>query len=202
MAGWHHQLYGSEFEQALGVSDGQGSLACYSPRGCKKLDKSGDWTELKNIQLSKDLSHYIPWSTGCLTPPWTPSGVVEGQQLWQHGVQSPKRQMANIFVVQSLAMFLVSANLWLTQMSTSKLNPAHHSLLQLSFIRTRTCPPVYMLPMPAFMCYYAIMATSAVAAEILWAVKLKIGTLWYFIEEVCWLWKVIKPCISWGGYFS
>ena len=27
MAGWHHQLYGSEFEQALGVSDGQGSLA-------------------------------------------------------------------------------------------------------------------------------------------------------------------------------
>jgi len=38
MVGWHHQLYGSEFEQALGVSDGQGSLACYSPRGCKESD--------------------------------------------------------------------------------------------------------------------------------------------------------------------
>ena len=26
MVGWHHQLYGYEFEQALGVGDGQGSL--------------------------------------------------------------------------------------------------------------------------------------------------------------------------------
>ena len=26
MVGWHHRLYGHEFEQALGVGDGQGSL--------------------------------------------------------------------------------------------------------------------------------------------------------------------------------
>ena len=31
MAGWHHRLDGPEFEQALGVGDGQGSLACCSP---------------------------------------------------------------------------------------------------------------------------------------------------------------------------
>ena len=31
--GWHHQLKGHEFEQALGVSDGQGSLECCSPWG-------------------------------------------------------------------------------------------------------------------------------------------------------------------------
>ena len=31
MAGWHHQLNGHEFEQALGVVDGQGSLACFTP---------------------------------------------------------------------------------------------------------------------------------------------------------------------------
>ena len=31
MVGWHHQLNGHEFEQALGVGDGQGGLACYSP---------------------------------------------------------------------------------------------------------------------------------------------------------------------------
>ena len=31
MVGWHHCLDGHEFEQALGVSDGQGSLACCSP---------------------------------------------------------------------------------------------------------------------------------------------------------------------------
>ena len=35
MVGQHHQLDGHEFEQALGVGDGQGSLVCYSPRGCE-----------------------------------------------------------------------------------------------------------------------------------------------------------------------
>ena len=29
--GWHHQLDGHKFEQAPGVSDGKGSLACCSP---------------------------------------------------------------------------------------------------------------------------------------------------------------------------
>ena len=33
MAGWHHQLDVHEFEQALGVGDGQGSLVCQSPWG-------------------------------------------------------------------------------------------------------------------------------------------------------------------------
>ena len=36
--GWHHGLNGRGFEQALGGGDGQGSLACYSPWGCKGLD--------------------------------------------------------------------------------------------------------------------------------------------------------------------
>ena len=36
--GWHHQLDGHESEQALGVRDGQESLACCSPWGCKELD--------------------------------------------------------------------------------------------------------------------------------------------------------------------
>ena len=38
MIGWHHQLDGLEFEQALGVGDGQGGLACCSPQGCKESD--------------------------------------------------------------------------------------------------------------------------------------------------------------------
>ena len=38
MVGWHHQLNGHEFEQALGVGDGQRSLACCSPWGHKELD--------------------------------------------------------------------------------------------------------------------------------------------------------------------
>ena len=36
MVGWHHQLHGHELEQALGVADGQGGLACCSPWGCKE----------------------------------------------------------------------------------------------------------------------------------------------------------------------
>ena len=38
MVGWHHRLNGHEFEQALGVDDGQGGLACCSPQGLKELD--------------------------------------------------------------------------------------------------------------------------------------------------------------------
>ena len=40
MVGWHHRLDGHEFEQASGVGDGQGSLACCSPWGCKELDRT------------------------------------------------------------------------------------------------------------------------------------------------------------------
>ena len=36
MVGIHHQLNGHEFEQALRVGDGQGSLVCYSPWGYKE----------------------------------------------------------------------------------------------------------------------------------------------------------------------
>ena len=36
--GWHHRFNGHEFEQALGVGDGQGNLRCCSPRGHKELD--------------------------------------------------------------------------------------------------------------------------------------------------------------------
>ena len=38
MVGWPHQLDGCEFEQAQGVGDTQGSLACCNPLGCKEAD--------------------------------------------------------------------------------------------------------------------------------------------------------------------
>ena len=41
MVGWHHQLNGHEFEPALGVGDGRGSLVCYSLRGHKESDMTG-----------------------------------------------------------------------------------------------------------------------------------------------------------------
>ena len=47
--GWHHRLNGHEFEQALGVGDGQGSLACCNPWGRKESDTTEplNWTELR-----------------------------------------------------------------------------------------------------------------------------------------------------------
>ena len=36
--GWHHQLIGHEFEKALGIGNGQGSLVCCSPWGPKESD--------------------------------------------------------------------------------------------------------------------------------------------------------------------
>ena len=38
MVRWHRQLNGHEFEQALGDGEGQGSLVCCSPCGCKESD--------------------------------------------------------------------------------------------------------------------------------------------------------------------
>ena len=47
MVGWYHWLDGHEFEQALGVGDGQGSLVCCSPWDRKELDTTErlNWTE-------------------------------------------------------------------------------------------------------------------------------------------------------------
>ena len=38
MVGWHHLINGYGFEQTLGDSEGQGSLACCSPWGHKELN--------------------------------------------------------------------------------------------------------------------------------------------------------------------
>ena len=49
MVGWHHRLNGHEFEQTPGDSEGQGSLGCCSPWGCKELDMTERLN--KNIQV-------------------------------------------------------------------------------------------------------------------------------------------------------
>ena len=37
MVGWHHRLNGHEFEQALGIGDGQGGLACLQSMGWQRV---------------------------------------------------------------------------------------------------------------------------------------------------------------------
>ena len=58
MVGWHHQLNGHEFDQALGVGDGQGSLACCNPRGHKELDTT-EWLNHDWIELNRSRSCYM-----------------------------------------------------------------------------------------------------------------------------------------------
>ena len=56
MVGWHHQLNGQEYEQALGVGDGQGSLAC-----CRPWDHRvrHDWvTKLNWTEIRQDENAY------------------------------------------------------------------------------------------------------------------------------------------------
>ena len=45
MVGWQHQLNGCEFEQTAGDGEGQGSLGCCNPWGCKE---SGTTERLNN----------------------------------------------------------------------------------------------------------------------------------------------------------
>ena len=54
MVEWHHWLDGHEFEQILGVGDGQGGLACCSPWGCKESDTTEllNWTDVLSIVLA------------------------------------------------------------------------------------------------------------------------------------------------------
>ena len=54
MVGWHDQLDGHEFEEALEVGDGQGSLVCCSPWSQKESDMTKwlNWTEALHILRS------------------------------------------------------------------------------------------------------------------------------------------------------
>ena len=54
MVGWHLQLTGHEFEQILGDSVGQGSLACCSPWNRK--DSNMTWGQNNSNQLGRHLS--------------------------------------------------------------------------------------------------------------------------------------------------
>ena len=79
--GWHHRLGGHEFVQAPGTDNGQGSLACCSPLGCKNSDILSswiDWLMLKLIRFKSSIEIkcliiqalklyeklFLPWKEG------------------------------------------------------------------------------------------------------------------------------------------
>jgi len=58
--GWHHQLDGHEFEQALGVGDGQGSLVCCSLWGRKESDTTEQLNNNKQITIGQSYTVTSP----------------------------------------------------------------------------------------------------------------------------------------------
>ena len=62
MVGWHHWLNGRKFEQTLGDSEGQGSLACCSPWGCRVGH---------NLTTEKQQAKRAKRSRGKFSPPWS-----------------------------------------------------------------------------------------------------------------------------------
>ena len=77
MVGWHHQLDGHEFEQALGVGDGQGGLVCCSPWGRKESDMTEwlNWTDFnRNLQF---------WLMEIPMPAWGFGAEMAKQSHWE-----------------------------------------------------------------------------------------------------------------------
>ena len=54
MVGWHHRFDGRDFEQVLGVDDGQGDLVCFCSWGCKE----------------SDMTEQLNWTVKCMLPVW------------------------------------------------------------------------------------------------------------------------------------
>ena len=70
MVGQHHRLNGHEFEQTLGVGDGQGGLACCSPWGLKESDMIAieqQQTDGETMETVRDLFFSAPKSLQMVT---------------------------------------------------------------------------------------------------------------------------------------
>ena len=59
LVGWHHRPDGHEFEQTPGDSEGQGSLVCCSPWGCKELDMT-EWLNTTNNRWHRYGLYCVP----------------------------------------------------------------------------------------------------------------------------------------------
>ena len=102
IVGWHHWLNGHEFEQGLGVGDGQGSLACCDPWGCKEWDTTErlNWTEsFASPDAEKPLFSYHKWVKlwmGCSSyPTGKRQGLMKQCVDWIHSITAPRRMVRN-----------------------------------------------------------------------------------------------------------
>ena len=135
MVGWHHWLDGHEFEEALGVGNGQGSLAYCSPWGRKESDTTEqlNWTG-KDMHLG-DLPG-SPWQLRL--PDWLHRLWVWSLVLVVVQVFSPIQLLVTPWTAahQASWSFTVSWSL-LKLMSIELMMPSNHLIL--------CCP----LPLPS-----------------------------------------------------
>ena len=101
MAGWLHRLNGHEFEQALGVGEGQGSLACCSSWGCKESDMTERLSNNNNTVMNplSQSTHKIRWLISVFQIEW--SGYISVSLL-----------VCNLEVMQFLKLILNLGHLY------------------------------------------------------------------------------------------
>ena len=75
MVGWHHWLDGHGFEQALGDGDGQGGLACCSPRYCWESGMTGR-VDTNYIPHKSEFIWHLPFSIWLISFSKIPPGSI------------------------------------------------------------------------------------------------------------------------------
>ena len=103
MVGWHHQFNGHEFEQTPGDGEGQASLACCSPWGCKELDTTeqlnnkheGGKLKQGNSKLQNRKSlfyeHWELYPTASLSKKWMYQYIFPKRRMQQNLKEDNKR---------------------------------------------------------------------------------------------------------------
>ena len=89
MVGWHHRLNGHEFEQTLGVGDGQGSLVCCSPWGHKGSDTTKQLNRLNSFAgMEEPVQVFVSRAFSCLNTQLSQASLciqtTEGLQRLKH----------------------------------------------------------------------------------------------------------------------
>ena len=108
MVGRHHRLDGHEFEQALGVGDEQGSLACCSPwdsKGRTRLSNWTDWIFDSFFHIYVYITNYTECTDWFLREPWL---------LWFcNSLHSCSNKYIIPQALSTCQLFYISFSLWM-----------------------------------------------------------------------------------------
>ena len=89
--GWdvtqHPRLNGHEFEQALGDSEGQGSVTCCNPWDWKESDRTGWTTRAATTKNMLSRSSMLKKKSGTYVNPW-----LFHSNVWQNSLQIKRKK--------------------------------------------------------------------------------------------------------------